>query len=64
MSNSTSPSNYLEATRAALDKPAPSALAIAMADAVARFSGHKPVSAYHAALLSRLAVDPQRKRGD
>jgi hypothetical protein len=53
------PITHEVATRATLDKPAPTALQVAMDEALARFSSNKPVSAYHGALLSRLAVDPR-----
>lgn len=49
------------ATRATLDQPAPTALSLAMDEAVARFTAHKTVSGYQRALLSRLVVDPRRR---
>ncbi|HEY8327504.1 MAG TPA: hypothetical protein VIO59_03530 [Rhodanobacter sp.] len=52
--------DHAEATRATLDKPAPTALSLAMDEAVARFAAHKTVGGYQRALLSRLAVDPRR----
>lgn len=48
------------ATRATLDQPAPTALSLAMDQAVARFTARKTASAYQRALLSRLVVDPRR----
>lgn len=54
------PITHAEATRATLDKPAPTALSLAMDEAVARFTAHKTVGGYQRALLSRLAVDPHR----
>ena len=53
---------HAEATRATLDKPAPTALSIAMGEAVAKFAAHKTASAYHRALLSRQVVDPRCRR--
>lgn len=61
MTTKTRPSSsHADATRATLDKPAPTALSLAMDEAVARFAAHKSASAYHRALLSRLVVDPRR----
>lgn len=61
MSNETQPTiDHAAATRAALDKPAPTALSLAMDEDVARFTAHKTVGGYQRALLSRLAVDPRR----
>ena len=53
------PIDHQTATRATLDKPVPTALSLAMDEAVARFAAHKTVG-YQRALLSRLAVDPRR----
>lgn len=62
MSNETRPTiDHAEATRATLDQPAPTALSLAMAEAVARFAAHKTASGYQRALLSRLVVDPRRR---
>jgi len=62
MSNETQPTiTHAEATRAALDQPAPTALSLAMNEAVARFAAHKTASGYQRALLSRLMVDPRRR---
>lgn len=61
MTTETQPTiDHAEATRAALDQPAPTALSLAMDEAVARFAVHKTASGYQRALLSRLAVDPRR----
>jgi len=57
-------STHADATHATLDKPAPTALSLAMNEAVARFTAHKTASGYQRALLSRLAVDPRRRPRD
>lgn len=62
MTTKTRPAiSHADATRATLDKPAPTALSLAVDEAVARFAAHKTASAYHRALLSRLAIDPRRR---
>jgi hypothetical protein len=62
MTTETKPTiDHAEATHATLDKPVPTALSLAMDEAVARFVAHKTASAYHRAMLSRLAVDPRRR---
>lgn len=61
MTTKTRPAiSQADATRATLDQPAPTALSLAMDQAVARFTARKTASAYQRALLSRLVFDPRR----
>ncbi|TAM13375.1 MAG: hypothetical protein EPN65_22465 [Pandoraea sp.] len=53
--------DHQTATRATLDQTAPTALSLALDEAVARFAAHKTASGYQRALLSRLVVDPRRR---